>query len=823
MNCFSLARRLTPLLPLLALLGCTGNPSTKAAPEAPGVLPGPIAGTNQTLLPNGWKLSPAGTATPLGDLPLNLQISPDGRLAAVVNAGWGQNSVQLLDAATGQLLDTRVVPAAWAGLVFGPDGRTLYASGGQHNRIHCFRVEDRKLQPDSALVLGAKWPTQKIGVAGLAVDGRRQYLYAVTREDNSLYTFDLLTRKIVRTLRLPAEAYGVVLSPDGARLYISLWGGHAVLPYDAASHQLLPAISVESHPNDMVVSRDGRRLFVANANSNSVSVIDTRAGRVTETLNTALFPASPAGSTPDGVALSADETQLFIANADNNCLAVFDVRDPAASRPLGFVPTGWYPTAVRVAGAQLLVLSGKGSTSLANPNGPNPVRDVGEKGAGYIGGLLKSTLARLPVPDAAALATFSAQVYANTPFTKAREAAPEVPAGSPVPPRVGAASPIKHVFYLIKENRTYDQVLGDVPAGNGDVRLCLFPEKVTPNHHALTREFVLLDNFYVDAEVSADGHNWSTAAYANDFVEKSWPSNYSGRGGEYDFEGNRGEVAQPKDGYLWDYCARAGRSYRSYGEFVFRGKPSLPAIASHYCEAYPGFDLKIKDVDREKIWEQDFDRLVAADQLPDLSIIRLPNDHTMGARQGELHPLSYAADNDLALGRLIEHLSHSPVWKESVVMVVEDDAQNGPDHVDAHRSTAYLMGPYVRRHAVVHTAYTTSGMLRTLELILGLPPMSQYDAAAVPLWACFTARPDARPYTARPATTPQDVRNVASNAPARRALKFDMSREDAAPDLAFNENIWQAVRGEHSRMPAPRRSAAVREAKPKRETEEDGD
>ena len=814
-------RCLAPLLPLLVLLGCTGSPRSKPAPDAPGVLPGPIAGTNQTQLPNGWKLSPAGAATALGDLPLNLQISPDGRLAAVVNAGWGQNSVQLLDAATGQLLDTRVVPAAWAGLAFAPDGRTLYASGGQHNRIHCFTIEGQKLRPDSALVLGERWPKQKIGVAGLAVDGRRQQLYAVTREDNSLYAFDLKTRQILRTVKLPAEAYGVVLSPDGNRLYISLWGGHAVAVYDLAQQQLLASIPVESHPNDLVLTRDGRRLFVANANSNSVSVIDTRAGRVTETLNTALFPASPAGSTPDGVALSADDTQLFIANADNNCLAVFDVRDPATSRSLGFVPTGWYPTAVRVAGSQVLVVNGKGSASKPNPDGPNPVRDVGEKGAGYIGGLLPGALTRLPLPDAAALATFSAQVYANTPFTKAREAAPAVPAGNPVPQRVGAASPIKHVFYIVKENRTYDQVLGDVPAGNGDASLCLFPESVTPNHHALTREFVLLDNFYVDAEVSADGHNWSMAAYATDFVEKSWPSNYSGRGGNYDFEGNRGEVAEPKDGYLWDYAQRAGRSFRSYGEFVFRGKASVPSLVGHFCETYPGFDMNVKDVDREKAWEQDFDRLVATNAVPNLSIIRLPNDHTSGARQGALSPLSYAADNDLALGRLLEHLSRSPVWKESVAMIVEDDAQNGPDHVDAHRSTAYLVGPHVRRHAVVHTAYTTSGMLRTLELILGLPPMSQYDAAALPLWACFTAKPNFAPYVLRSATTPLDVRNTAHNAPARRAAKFDLSREDAAPDLVFNENIWQAVRGAHSRMPAPRRAAFLREAKTERE--EDGD
>ncbi|MBR7720886.1 bifunctional YncE family protein/alkaline phosphatase family protein [Hymenobacter properus] len=815
--------RLALLLPLLWLLSCTSNSNQKAAPEAPAVLPGPIAGTTQTRLSNGWKLSPAGTTTPLGDLALNLQVSPDGRLAAVVNAGWGENSVQLLDVGTGIALDTKVVPAAWAGLAFGPEGRTLYASGGQRNCVYSFKVEGQKLRPDSAFVLGAPWPKQKIGVAGIAVDGRRQRLYAVTREDNSLYIFDLRTRRLLRTVDLHTQAYGAVLNAEGDGLYISLWGSHSVVMYNVDQNVLLPTIPVESHPSDMVISHDGSRLFVANANSNSVSVISTLQGRVVATLGTALFPDSPTGSTPNGVAVSDDDSRLFVANADNNCLAVFDIQGPGAIRPLGFVPTGWYPTAVRVAGGQLLVVNGKGSTSLPNPNGPNPVRDVGEKGAGYIGGLLKSSLSRLPLPDEKAMAAYSAQVYANTPFSKSREASPEVPAGNPVPQRVGEKSPIKHVFYIIKENRTYDQVLGDLPAGNGDASLCLFPEKVTPNHHALTREFVLLDNFYVDAEVSADGHNWSTAAYATDFVEKTWPTYYSSRGGEYDFEGNKGEVAEPKDGFLWDYCLRAGRTFRSYGEFVFGGKPTKPAIAANYCKEYAGFNLKVKDVDREKVWEKDFDQLVAAGKLPNLSIIRLPNDHTYGARKGELHPLSYAADNDLALGRLIEHLSHSPVWKESVVMIVEDDAQNGPDHVDAHRSTAYLVGPYIRRNAVVHTAYTTSGMLRTLELILGLPPMSQYDAAALPLWACFTARPNFKPYALRPATTPQDVRNTAFNAPARRALRFDMSREDAAPDLAFNENIWQAIRGEKSQMPAPRRAAFLREAKAEREEDEEGD
>ena len=798
---------------LLGLISCTSPAGTTRPPAAavPPQLPGPLPATGQTLLPNGWKLSPAGQQTPLGDLPLNLVLAPGGRLAAVVNCGYGPNTVQLLDPETGQVLDQKPVGAAWVGLAFGADGRTLYASGGESNRVHVFQIENQRLRPDSALVLGQPWPKAKIGLTGLAVDGSRQLLYAVTREDNSLYVIDLTRRQPPRRVPLPAEAYAVVLAPDGRQLYISLWGSSAVAVYDVASGQIAAKIGVESHPNDLVLSRDGSRLFVANANSNSVSVIDTKARRVTETLSAALFPGSPAGSTPNSVALSEDNDRLFIANADNNCLAVFDVRQPGQSHALGFIPTGWYPTAVRTRGRNLLVLNGKGSTSLPNAaQGPNPLRDMEDRAPQYIGGLLRGSLARLAEPDAAALAAFSKQVYANSPYSKAREASPAGAAGNPVPQRVGDKSPIEHVFYIIKENRTYDQVLGDMPAGNGDPALCIFPDSITPNHHALAHEFVLLDNFYADAEVSADGHNWSMAAYATDYVEKTWPANYSSRGGNYDYEGGRGEVAEPKDGFIWDYCRRAGLSYRSYGEFVYQGETRVAALKDHIAPGYPGFDLEIRDVAREQIWERDFDRLLAAGQLPRLSVIRLPGDHTFGAKRGARTPLAYAADNDLALGRLIEHLSKSSAWAKSVVMILEDDAQNGSDHVDAHRSTAYLAGPYVRRGAVVHTMYSTSGMLRTLELLLGLPPMSQYDAAATPLWECFTSKADARLYAARPARADLEARNTVWNRPAREAEKFDFSREDAAPDVAFNQNIWQAIRGENSVMPAPKKAAFVK-------------
>lgn len=457
---------------------------------------------------------------------------------------------------------------------------------------------------------------------------------------------------------------------------------------------------------------------------------------------------------------------------------------------------------------------------MANPKGPQPYSKADnsgyKKGAinsreQYIGGLFKGTLSFIDIPFDVQLKAYTKQVYANTPFNNKITAAANGETGNPIPRRKGEKSPIKHVFYIIKENRTYDQVLGDVPAGNGDTSLCIFGQKVTPNLHALASEFALIDNFYVDAEVSADGHNWSMAAYATDFVEKTWPTSYGGRGGNYDFEGTR-KAAYPRDGFIWDYCKRAGVSYRTYGEFVADGaeaKASLKSLEGHFCKHSPGFDMNVKDVKRVQVWAHDFDSLLVINAVPQFNTVRISNDHTSGQRKGALSPIACVADNDLAVGQFIEHLSKSPIWKESVVFVLEDDAQNGPDHVDAHRSPVFIAGPYVKRNAVIHNMYSTSGVLRTIELILGLPPMSQYDAAAMPLFECFTAKPDFTPYTAKAAQADLEQRNVAVNESSRRSESFNLAKEDAAPDLDLNEVIWKSVKGETAVMPAPKRSAFV--------------
>ena len=776
-------------------------------------------------LPNGWSLTPPGKSLDLDDLPLTMVVSPSKKYIAITNNGQSTQSITLIDAATQQILDTAKVAKAYVGLAFSDDEKSLYASGGNDNTVLTYRIEDQQLVRDEPIVLGKPWPT-KISPAGLCVDSAKDRLYVVTKEDSSLYVADTKSRQVVNKVNVGAAAYTCLLSPNKQELYVSLWGGAGVAVVDMNTLQVVARIATNKNPNDLLLTRDGKHLFVANGNDNTVALIDVARRQVIETLTASLFPDAPVGTTPNGLALNEEETTLYIANADNNCLAVFDVSKKGRSLSTGFIPTGWYPTAVKVIGRKLFVTNGKGFSSRANPKGPNPVqtRTPQQVGANpqanvgpvqYIAGLFKGTLSIIDVPELPVLAAYSRLVYANTPYTKKKELQSEGEAGNPIPRQIGPngpASPIKYVFYIIKENRTYDQVLGDLPAGNGDASLCLFPQKVTPNQHALASEFVLLDNFYVDAEVSADGHNWSAAAYANDYVEKTWVSSYGGRGGTYDYEGQK-EIAHPRDGFIWDHCKRAGISFRSYGWFADGDKPNIKVLEGNYCKTFKGYNLAYMDVDREAAWEADFDALVAAGTVPRLSTLRFSNDHTSGARIGMPTPAAAVADNDLAVGRFIEHLSKSKIWNESVVFILEDDAQNGPDHVDAHRSIAFVAGGFVKRGFVDHTMYSTSGMLRTIELILGMKPMSQYDAAATPMWRCFDKKANPTPFVAREAGIDLNQQNVAVNHNSKRSSLLNLTRPDEIDDLIFSEIVWQTVRGPKTVMPAPRRGAFIRVGK----------
>jgi YVTN family beta-propeller protein len=818
-----------------AMVGCLA--AVTVAQRASVVHPG-YTGGGVTLLPNGWRISPAGRHFAIGDLPLAMTLSPDGHALVVTNNGYAKPTLRVVDLDRQQIASTFSLDDAWLGMAWDPDGAHLYSSGAAANSIvelswqnDRFRAAGTiQLVPSSrALATPADTPpndTRPVGqsfVGGLAITPDGAHVCAVHVLGQIVNLVDTKKKAVVATQKLPAEPYSCLVSRDGKTFFVSLWGGARVLLFDSATLEPAGSVAVGEHPSAMVQSADGRRLFVACANTNAVSVVDLDARKASEQISVALFPNAPPGATPNALALSPDGQRLLVANADNNTVAMVDVSQPGHGRVSGFIPTGWYPTGVLFNrdGTQIFILSGKGLISSANPRGNQP-GIPGAEGQ-YSGSMLQGSLSIVPVPDAATLDRYTKTVYRVTPYSDATRLAPaSAPAASPIPRRVGGASPIQHVFYIIRENRTYDQILGDLDRGNGNAALALFGEEITPNVHALAREFVTLDNFYVDAEVSADGHAFSMGAIATDFVEKIWPTQYANRGGVYLSEGGGemrnayGNIAAPMNGYLWDATLKAGKTVRSYGEFAHKDpatgvvKASVPGLDGHVHPSYTPWDLKTPDNKRVDTWLQEFREFEKNGQLPALSIIRLGNDHTSGTSAGYPTPRAMIAENDRAVGRVVETISASVYWKNSAIFILEDDAQNGPDHVDMHRSPAFVASPYVRRGVVDSTLYTTSGMLRTIELILGVPPMSQYDASATPMYNAFQTTPVLKGFSSRAARVPLDEMNR-SNAPgAVASARMNFEIEDRAPERELNEILWQSVHGASSVMPAPVHAAFVR-------------
>ena len=741
----------------------------------------------------------------------------------------------------------------WLGLAFSPDGKQLACSGSSGEVLHVFDFAKEKLVARSKLVLRDR--AQRGVPCGVAWDPRGKTLYAanlwnsrvsrvmpatkavqeivlgaawntngaVAVSNEDLDTAAATKRARAAAFRTDADAvfpYACALDAKRDRLYVSLWGAAAVAVVDVKWDTVLARWPAGEHPCELALRRDGKFLFVANANDNTVSVLDTQTGSTVETIAVTLYPNAPRGSTPNSLALSPDEKLLFVANANINAIGVFDVAQPGRSRGLGFIPSGWYPTCVRVTpdGRRLLVTNGKGNVARANPHGPQPVR--GSSKAEYIAQLFRGTLS---VVELAArpqlepqLAAWTAEVLKGSPLRPDAAVTGTRPEGSPIPARPGDPSPITHCIYIIKENRTYDQVFGDLPEGNGAAELCLFPERVTPNHHKLAREFVLLDNFYVESEVSADGHEWSMAAYASDFVEKTWPMNYGhNKSGKFPYPAEGVfSIAAPASGYLWDRAREAGVSYRSYGEFVQNAPKTnqpatsrIKALQGHFDPWFRSFDLGYPDVQRAARFIAELQRFEQAGDLPRLQIVRLPNDHTHGVTAGHPTPTAYVADNDLALGQVVDAVSRSKFWPHTAIFVVEDDAQNGSDHVDAHRTVALVISPYTKRGAVDSTLYSTSSMLRTMELLLGLQPMTQFDAAAAPMFNAFQAQPNLQPYAALPANVDLTVTNTVAAWGSR--LRFNFAKEDAADDRLLNEVVWRSVKGAAQPMPAPVRAGFV--------------
>ncbi len=632
---------------------------------------------------------------------------------------------------------------------------------------------------------------------------------------NSLYVCNVKSKRVIKKIKFNSECYDVKINHVGTFAYISLWANSSIAEIDLKTMSVVNTIQVGNHPTEILITKNDERLFTPNANNNSVSVVDLKTKKETEKIISSLHPDAPYGSTPNAVCFNNDESVLIVANADNNYLALFDISQKDKSKSIGFIPVGWYPTSVKTLGSnKIIVANGKGLSSLPNPKGPVPTDTTKRPDQQYIGSLFMGTMSIMNYPDAKTLQSYSKKVYSNTPYVQEKAEAKNqnvIPADYD---NIGSKK-IKHVFYIIKENRTYDQVLGDIAEGNGDSSLCIFGKQVSPNEHKIVKEFTLYDNFYCDAEVSADGHNWSTAAYASDYTEKTWPVYYGGRGGEYDFEDASGNSA-PSSGYIWNQVIKKNLSLRNYGEFLEEGNGKNIAYKATDKELekftnpdYPGFDLGISDMVRLNVWEKEFDEYVKKDSLPAFNLIRLPNDHTMGTAKGELTPQAYVAQNDYALGLMIEKISKSRFWKESIIFVVEDDAQSGSDHVDAHRSTLLVISPYIKKHFVDHTMYSTSSVLKTIELVLGLKPMTQFDLSATPILNSITDNPDFNPYTPVKPLIDLEAKNLASTYGAKRSAEFDFAVEDDIPDVELNEIIWKSIKGKDSKMPPPVRSAFV--------------
>ena len=760
-------------------------------------------------LPTGVRLDPVGESIELGSVPLGMAVAPGGDKVAVVLSGWREQGLQIVDLKSRLVTQTLEQNAAFLGVAFSRDGKELYVSGGNDDSIFCYSWENGAAKVVRKIVLGQQ-KADKTGSrypAGLAVSLRGNYLYVAENVADSIAVLDLTTQRVVQRLATDHYPYAVEVASDG-RVYVSAWGADTVSVFKQRSPGKLSSlgkVKVGRHPSALVANASGSRLYVALAGSDQIAVVDTGGGKVLRHLSDA-NPEGPAeGSTPNALALSKDGSKLFVAEADNNAVAVFNLSEKhvsekaggesgAATSLAGRIPTDWYPTAVVESGGELLVLSGKGHGSHANPDGPIPGEGLRRR-MGYDLGQLNGTLRVCPGEATLShLAEYSRRVADANRWVEPR------------PSR--AYPPFKHVIYIIKENRTYDQVFGDLKEGDGDPGLVFFGQAITPNHHSLALHFGLFDRFFTNAEVSSQGHIWSTAAYVTDYGEKTVHSAYSDRRAGIDGE----EIDEPANGFLWTLAKKKGISFRDYGMMVHgphdTGWPvTQRELGSNYNPAYPVFDLAIPDQSRADVWLRDLEQFVRNKAMPTLQIVQLPNDHTAGGAKGFRTPKALVADNDLALGRIVEAVSKSQFWRDTVIFVLEDDSQNGPDHVDSHRSPFLVISAY-NRVGTIHRFANTTDVVAAIEDILGLDRLSKYDYFSRSLADVFSETPDFSPWTAVVPQVDLKEMNAAKGEAARMSEGLDLRAADRVNDAVFNRILWRIVKGDDP-FPAVRLAAPV--------------
>jgi DNA-binding beta-propeller fold protein YncE len=827
-------------------------------------------------------VTPAGTLVELpGMRPQALALSPDRKI--LVTAGRTHELVAL-NPATGQILQHVAFPSdkpkeqtavsaeilspdgkaqlSFTGLVFSPDGSRIYLSN-VNGDIKVFGVgRDKHISPLCSFPLPTNAaPSRKEEIpAGIAVAANGKKIYVAFNLSNRLAELDAVTGKILRLWNVGVAPFDVVLA--GRKIYVSNWGGRrpdaasvtgpagqgTLVRVDARSIASEGSVTVidltqpdSSAPQKEIVtgphacalalSPNGRWLVAASAGADTLSVIDTRSDEVVETFSARQNPGDLFGAQPDALAFDRSGKKLFVCNGTQNAVAVFQFQ-PRATQLLGLIPVGWFPGAIAFdARHSRLCVANLKDIATKTQKGKQGATGFGFNTHQYCG-----TLSLVSVPSKAELVAFTQKALANLRYPLLAQAKLPARPGRepvPVPERAGEPSVFQHVIYIIKENRSYDQVLGDVKAGNGAADLCIFGERVTPNQHKFVREFTLLDNTYCSGILSADGHNWTDSGIATDYLEREfadWPRSYPAGG---DGEGGADALAYSPAGFIWNDAAAHGKTVVDFGEFttdakhwkdparkgkvsfldayrdfiggsneiVYSCEPDIEALRPFMVTNTIGWDLKVPDVWRAAQFVKDLKQFEAADNLPNLVIIWLPNNHTSGTSAGSPTPEAQVADNDLAFGQIVEAISHSKFWKDTCLFAIEDDPQNGWDHVSGYRTTAYVVSAYTKRHAVVNTQYNQTSLLRTMELMLGLPPMNQMDATATPMFDCFTNTPDFTAFNVVTNNVPLDEMNPApqtiSDAQLRKdafvSARLPLDKADQCPEDVLNRILWHAT------------------------------
>ncbi len=849
--------RRIPLIALVALLpGCVTFYHAPGLDEA--LRQGPSAVLDQAVVgpqndgtyvvPTTQIVDPAGQTVLVSGRPVDMALNPDGTMLAVKN----RKDILFVDMTTCQIKQTLVLPKegnSFHGIAWSRDGQRVWTTECEDILRVAARDADGTFAWADTILLPGPSGKDESAPGGFVIDEDAQTAYVALSRWNAIGIVNLQTKKLDGTIPVGIAPYTIVAL--GKKAYVTNWGGRVprgidptgptsgsraivnkktgiastgtVSVIDLETRRVIKDIDVGLHPSGTAFSPDGLRLYIANANSDTISVIDTAKDSVVQTLSAKPMDELPFGSAPNALAVSNDGATLYVANGGNNAIAVIDLRE---GRVQGLIPAGWYPGSVLLTrdGKKLCVANTKGVGSRYKKPSAQPADASAPYG--YNSHDVLGSLSFVDVPDAAALEAYTLRAASNMRLPSMVEAmnlksAPR--RAVPVPCNAGEVSVFKHVLYIIKENRTYDQVLGDMAQGNGEPRFCQFGREVTPNHHALAEQFVLLDNFYCNGILSADGHQWTDEGYVTDYLEKS----FGGFARSYPYDGGDA-LAYASSGFIWDQVLRKGMTFRVYGEFVkaliapatstwsdvyadylnntkkvsVRAEALLDTLTPYMCPTFIGFPGKVQDVYRAREFLNELHEFEAKNAMPNFMIMLLPNDHTVGTREGYPTPQAAVADNDLALGQIVDAVSHSRFWPETAIFVVEDDPQGGLDHVDGHRTVALCISPYTKRGVVDSTHYSQTGMLRTIELILGLPPMNQLLMVANPMVNAFMDKPDLTPYTVVPNQIPLDQLNpkVASLRGKQRyyalkSMRLPLDDIDQADEDTFNRILWHATKG----------------------------